>query len=469
MKKSIRLTKKQLESISKPYTKKGKKVTKVRQGLIPYGDGEACSMDCGGIMEKKPSFKIATKGGDLENAHIVGDAGNILNEGLFNQKAKQLSKYFDSYNKFLIRHNIPIEPLPKVHLDTSNQGDDLLIKTGYYLPSSNEITLFVKDRHLKDILRSYAHEMLHRIQNLEDPKRNWGTGGDLKDDDILSDIEGDAYKRGNLLFRQWTEELRKNKRSLNESVDEIVYPEDVDLSSFQLHSTLNPKIWENHKLKPEISDKLEEIADDFVDFLNVSWVEPKDILIVGSIANYNWSEFSDIDLHIVIDFSEVDEKTELVEQYFNSMKKEWNNTHDSISIYGFPVELYVQDVSEKPASSGVYSIYEDKWLLEPSDDTFSPEDMDNDAIKQKSADYMTDIEDLELDFNDAEDEDDYGNIYDDTDELITTIRDKRKNGLKTSNDEMNTDNLVFKVLRRNGYLDRLFKLRDKSYDKEKSL
>ena len=214
---------------------------------------------------------------------------------------------------------------------------------------------------------------------------------------------------------------------------------------------------------------MEEIADDFVDFLNVSWVEPKDILIVGSIANYNWSEFSDIDLHIVIDFSEVDEKTELVEQYFNSMKKEWNNTHDSISIYGFPVELYVQDVSEKPASSGVYSIYEDKWLLEPSDDTFSPEDMDNDAIKQRSADYMTDIEDLESDFNDAEDEDDYGNIYDDTDELITTIRDKRKNGLKASNDEMNTDNLVFKVLRRNGYLDRLFKLRDKSYDKEKSL
>ena len=215
--------------------------------------------------------------------------------------------------------------------------------------------------------------------------------------------------------------------------------------------------------------KLLDIAQDFIEFLDVNWVKPEDTIVVGSIANYNWSRYSDIDLHIVMDYSKVDERKKFVENYFQSKKKEWNDTHDKINIFGFPVELYVQDKDAENASSAVYSLDKNKWIKKPERATFTKKDIDSALIKKKASGIMTDIEKIE----DAEknSNDDYKNrkLYDKSSDLIDTITDTRKKSLSATKDEMNTDNLVFKVLRRNGYLDKLFKLRDKTYDKMNSL
>ena len=414
--------------------------------------------------EDKADFSISSSEGDLGYAHVVGgDAGMVCEEA----NDTDLHKYIESYLDFLEREGYDINPRPAIELNNEQQ-DDVMIRTGYYDPSQKRVVVFTNGRHPKDILRSFAHEMVHHMQNLRDEHKDWGTGGDLKDDEVLRNLEAEAYEVGNILFRMWTEELSHTK-ALNESTIREATEDDVDLSSFKVQMALNPKIWVNDLMDSRVRLKLLDIAQDFVEFLDVTWVKPEDTIVVGSIANYNWSRYSDIDLHVVIDYSKVDERKKFVENYFQSKKKEWNDTHDKISIFGFPVELYVQDKDADNASSAVYSIDKNKWLKKPSRSTFTKKDIDTLAIKKKASKIMTDIENIEDD--DKESNDEYKNrkLYDKSSDLIDNITDTRKKSLSATKDEMNTDNLVFKVLRRNGYLDKLFKLRDKTYDKMNSL
>lgn len=460
--------------------------------------------------EDKADFSISSSEGDLGYAHVVGDAGMMCEE----VNDTDLHKYIESYLDFLEREGYKINPRPAIELDDDPQ-ENVMIKTGYYSPEEMKVVVFIHGRHPKDILRSFAHEMVHHMQNLRDKDKDWGTGGKLKDDATLRNLEAEAYEVGNILFREWTEEL-KETHELNESKKVIkndegeLVPEkcdkcggkvclqihgepvyvcskcgkyfgtmpchlneatenDVDLSSFKVQSELNPKIWVNDLMDSRVRLKLLDIAQDFVEFLDVTWVKPEDTIVVGSIANYNWSRYSDIDLHVVMDYSKVDDRKKFVENYFQSKKKEWNDTHDKISIFGFPVELYVQDVDADNASSAVYSIDKNKWLKKPTRSTFTKKDIDSTAIKKKASKIMTDIEQIEGD--DRESNDDYDNrkLYDKSSNLLDDITKTRKKSLSATKDEMNTDNLVFKVLRRNGYLDKLFKLRDKSYDKMNSL
>mgnify|MGYP001427958578 FL=1 len=149
-----------------------------------------------------------------------------------------------------------------------------------------------------------------------------------------------------------SEFLVKNfKNFINEQND----PEDVDLSSFEFHDELNKDFWnqEDDRLDPEIRQKLIAIADDFWNSLEVGDAEYDDITFTGSLAAHNYSRFSDVDLHILVDFSDVDDKTDLVREYFNAMKSIWNRLHD-ILIKGYEVEIYVQDSNEKHYSSGIY-------------------------------------------------------------------------------------------------------------------
>ena len=88
--------------------------------------------------------------------------------------------------------------------------------------------------------------------------------------------------------------------------------------------------------------------------------------VIMTLANFNWDEnYSDIDLHIVVDFNDVNDDVELVKEFFDAVKKKWNDTHKGIRIYGFP-RLYVQDVNEKHTSTGVYSVLYDEWIVEPA-------------------------------------------------------------------------------------------------------
>ena len=250
---------------------------------------------------------------------------------------------------------------------------------------------------------------------------------------------------------------------------ETTEPDEVDLSSFKVNNSLNPRFWEGGKLNQEIRLKLMEIADDFIDYLGVDF-EPVDIIVTGSIANYNWNqEHSDVDLHIVANFADISDKTELVKDFFDDKRRLWNSEHEGITIAGFPVELYVQDANEPHASSGVYSIEKNKWLVKPSISKLSPDDMDDDIVKRRVAKYMNEIDAIVDEYEERLAELDLTELYDKADDLFDRIKNERRRGFTSGGGEYNNGNIIFKTLRRNGYIDKLLKVRTKAYDETKSL
>lgn len=123
-------------------------------------------------------------------------------------KIDMLNYWIEEIVKFL-RTKMDIDPLPKIRLDqTPNPEDELFIKTGYYEPVNNELVLFIDNRHIKDILRTFCHEMVHRNQNLVDPEefQNSTSSLPIEQDKNLKHIESEAFLYGNLLFREFTEQ-----------------------------------------------------------------------------------------------------------------------------------------------------------------------------------------------------------------------------------------------------------------------
>jgi hypothetical protein len=254
-------------------------------------------------------------------------------------------------------------------------------------------------------------------------------------------------------------------------IKESLEPEEVDLSSFEIKDKLNPKFWKNNKIDSRIRLKLLDIADDFVDSLEVKWVEPEDIIMTGSLANFTWNEeYSDIDLHIVMDFKKVDKRTDFVQNYFKSKKKEWEDKHENLKIYGFPIEVYVQDKNEKHAASGIYSLEKNEWVIEPNRDNFDENDYEDDVVKRKVSEYTKKIDDLLEDFEEKTTETDIETIYNKSISLFNKIKDERNDELHAKDaKELSNGNLIFKSLRRNGYIEKLINLRNNSYDKCNSL
>jgi hypothetical protein len=257
--------------------------------------------------------------------------------------------------------------------------------------------------------------------------------------------------------------------NMNENIEKEVESSEVDLSSFRKRDTLPPKIWKDEDtLDSRVRFKLLDIADDFWEFVNLTWVEPKGIIMTGSMCNFNWSEFSDIDLHLIVDFNEVDEKKELVKQYLDSKKNEWNNEHEGLKIMGFPVELYVQDVDDSLEAGGIYDLEENAWTRKPDSSSIKSIGLDKFNIKDKAAEIMTIIDDMYNVFSNTDDSHKIEEIGDDAHYLWDKVKDLRKKSLD-KHGESGPGNIVYKVLRRTGYLDKLFKLFSKVYDRSNSI
>ena len=172
------------------------------------------------------SWDIKDGGDDLYVCHKCGYDNEPLNEskdpfGLIqfvNEVAEEsefdYTKHIDSLNDYMVKNKMNVSPLPKVTFidDDVENANDVMGKTAYYDPNKREVVLYTLLRHPKDILRSYAHEMIHHIQNLEDRLGNITTTN-TTEDDHLTDIEREAYTDGNLTFRKWTETINE---SLNE-------------------------------------------------------------------------------------------------------------------------------------------------------------------------------------------------------------------------------------------------------------
>jgi hypothetical protein len=222
------------------------------------------------------------------------------------------------------------------------------------------------------------------------------------------------------------------------------------LRSFVPKTSLNPKIWEKAdgsvKMKRDVRDKLLEIAYQFIEFLDVD-VVVTDIILTGSLSNYNWSRYSDFDLHIVANFSQYNEKQiGLYEKFFNLKKILFNQKHD-IKLFGYEVELYVQNEVEAHFSSGVYSVLFDDWSNKPKKESVN---IDRKLLKRKTKQWMNIIDEV---IDNIEDED-----LESAKEILSKYKEKlkkyRTSGLE-KNGEYSTENLVFKILRRNGYIEKL--------------
>jgi hypothetical protein len=275
-----------------------------------------------------------------------------------------------------------------------------------------------------------------------------GKGGSIQDygseSEILA-IRRKIQKQGSALARLRAEKgiktegnkMKNYKNFLEESI------------SFRSHDKLNPTFWNGEKLKPEVRSHLLKVAKSWADFVDIKKSNVKDILLLGGNAGYNYTKYSDLDLHIVADTKSC---PDVMSDYYQAKKQLWTLTHN-VKVYGHDVEPYVEEPGkDRRKSQGVFSLKSNKWLIKP--EKFSG-DLDKDLLNQKVNDMIGKINRTIQSSNNEEV----------LEKLLKKIRDMRNSGLDKAG-EYAFENLVFKELRNKGYIDKLatyiLKLQDKS-------
>lgn len=213
---------------------------------------------------------------------------------------------------------------------------------------------------------------------------------------------------------------------------------------------------DGYKLDDQVRKMLLKVSADFVKSIKEDHglnIKIHDIVIIGSVANYNWTDYSDIDLHIVVDFDSLDMSKDDAQTMFDAIKNSWNLKHD-IKMKGHDVEVYVQDKSHEAVSTAEYSVLNNKWIKEPKKE--SPE-FDKALIKRKYNEYKKEIASLIKNKDETK-----------LKNLLDKLYKYRQSGLNKGG-ELSEENIVFKVLRAMGHLDKLKDGINKIYDKKMSV
>lgn len=245
--------------------------------------------------------------------------------------------------------------------------------------------------------------------------------------------------------------------SLFEELIEDLTGDKKILKSFKMKETLSDQIFENdEQMRDDVRKSLLGISDEFVESLGIEFFI-HDVVLTGSLANYNWSNYSDVDLHILIDFEDSKYPVEILKEFFDAKKNIWNEKH-KIKIKGYDVEIYVQDVKEPHVSSGVYSILNNEWLVKPDKKKVK---IDDQKILQKAEVFMNKVNQLEKESKNS-------NILNKIEAVRKKLKEFRQSGLE-SGGEFSYENLVFKLLRRNGTIEKLLNLKTQQIDKKLSV
>lgn len=279
------------------------------------------------------------------------------------------------------------------------------------------------------------------VPNREDKAKFANADSILIDDreDVVSDFINAGGKA--ILHKNSTDTINQLKQLLGIKESHRIY-----------NSVLNPNIWEtDSNIKTDVLNALLKVANTFYKDTELT-VPLEDVYFLGSTAGYNWTPTSDIDLHLVVDFDKIGDDEELVKQYVDGLKSKWNQSHD-IKIGNHPVEVYIQDKKEVNKSQAVYSLMKNTWVKKPKHEDIK---VDKDAIKKKYKQFVESI-------NIAIQEQDIDKIK----KLIKRIYDMRQAGLDKSG-EYSTENLVFKLLRSTGYINKLRDTVTQLTDKELS-
>lgn len=212
--------------------------------------------------------------------------------------------------------------------------------------------------------------------------------------------------------------------------------QEISVEPVAYNKELNPKLWQNNSLHPQVRLQLMRIARHFADFLKVERLDLKDITISGSNAAFGYSDSSDLDLHLVA----VVPNTDRAELY--DAKKNVYNSRYSIKIKHIDVELYVQDHRQKHYSAGIYSVLNNQWITEPKQ---GRPQVGHQEVKSKARNYAGKINQAlrSTDLNTAK-------------EAMSNLRRLRQAGLEAGG-EYSVENLAFKLLRARGQIDKLVK------------
>ena len=230
------------------------------------------------------------------------------------------------------------------------------------------------------------------------------------------------------------------------------------IKSFGTKDTLSDQIFDgNQQMQDDVRSALLKISDDFIETLGVEFFV-HDVVLTGSLANFNWSKYSDVDLHILIDFEDSEYGFDLLKEFFDAKERVWNEKHD-VKIKGYDVEIYVQDTKQAHISSGVYSVLNDKWLIEPN---IKSPNIDDKKILQKAEVFMKNIDNLGVKAKNGD------NVLKVLETLYKKLKAFRQSGLDKGG-EYSYENLTFKLLRRNGYIGKLLKLKTVLIDKKLSV
>ena len=210
-------------------------------------------------------------------------------------------------------------------------------------------------------------------------------------------------------------------------------------NNIKYHSELNPVAWTNRDLKPEVQKQLLKTALFFTRNLDIPNFKVLDVVLTGSMANYNYTKFSDFDVHVITNYRDL-ACDDLVEKFYSAKKKIWNSEHD-ITIHGHEVEMYVEDAASPAVSNAVYSLLKGTWIKEPMQE--DPV-IDDAAVTAKTRDL---IKQIDVVLQSADEPEDIIRI-------VHKLKQMRQSGLD-QHGEFGVENLSFKILRNLGYIEKL--------------
>lgn len=222
---------------------------------------------------------------------------------------------------------------------------------------------------------------------------------------------------------------------------------------FQIHDTLNDKLFDTHTnlLLPDVRKQIINIVTEFESYVKVP-MDIADIQLVGSNVSYNYTDTSDLDVHIIANFELSSCDPEILQALYDTKKSSFNKTMD-IKIHGIEVELYVQDIKSGIVSNGIYSVCDNKWVKEPK----PIKSITKHNVEKEVNRWIEKINEV-LE----------NNNYEEISNTINILYLIRHNSIAVDG-EYGKGNAIFKQLRSEGYLKQLKDALDKSLSKKLSL
>ena len=221
-----------------------------------------------------------------------------------------------------------------------------------------------------------------------------------------------------------------------------IKPKDLrETISLRFTDVLNPVFWIEDSLRPEVREALMRFAKAFAEYVDLDDKAISDVILLGGNAGYNYTPLSDLDVHIVVDPKYIPKcDPELIDDYYMDKKTLWELTH-SVTILGAKAEPYIERPGiTRKKSQGVYSLMKQTWIQKPEK---MEDDLDEKELEKKVKNLKHKI-DCFIKSEDPEA----------LQSLVKRLRVGRSVSLQKYG-EYGFENMVFKELRNQGYIDKI--------------